>query len=172
MNLWILVTYLILISLLLWVVIGAKGKWWIKALLILATIWFGFYLDEKLNDLKGWPYLAELPYRFEVKWAGAKEPNQRTSDPGTLYFLVTTNTETPRLYQIEYSRQGHRLVEKMMMKLREGGRIVGSKDGFGNQKGAKKNKGGEKQQGFPSLGSIRGSKFMDVRNVPLPPKDK
>ena len=83
------VAFILLTILILWVVIGVKGKWWIKSCLISLTLYFSIGLWVSINGLLGWPTTDSPPQEFEVHWMLVEEPNKKTGDPGAIYMWAS-----------------------------------------------------------------------------------
>src|SRR4051812_8128245 len=49
------IAYVLLATLLGWLVIGSRGRWWAKLPLLVIVPVFGFALWHALGDLNGWP---------------------------------------------------------------------------------------------------------------------
>ena len=72
----IALTFFIISSLLLWIVIGSKGHWGLKAVTIAFVLYFCLSINLSLSNLLGWPSDQSLPEEFQVHWIEIKEPNK------------------------------------------------------------------------------------------------
>jgi hypothetical protein len=136
--------YIIVTALVLWMALTARGRWWIKALIIAAALLFGLALWQSLESLQGWPVEAPMPDRFEIVWTEAREDNRKTGRDGAVYVWARAITaadpdgrpfslrlhardpsEEPRLYKLPYSRGLHEQTEEIREKLAAGGRFFG-----------------------------------------------
>tara|TARA_Y100000034_G_scaffold126383_1_gene177520 strand:+ start:2885 stop:3490 length:606 start_codon:yes stop_codon:yes gene_type:complete len=142
-NMEVTFIYIILSIVLLWFVIGAKGKWTIKMIAIFATLMFSLNIERSLENLYGWPSGQDLPDRFLVHWILVKEPNDSLNDDGGVYLWVNDISETeteeestweffkdnddskPRVYHLPYSIERHEMGIKMKERLLAGFPIIG-----------------------------------------------
>jgi len=168
-------------ALTLWVIIGSRGYWWLKMIVVSISIFFTVSLWNSLGSLQGWPTLDMPPAKFEIKWLDVKEPNKKTGAPGSIYvwlrdlepkeidesFYMRLHhkalEEEPRLYKLPYSRMMHEQAEQIKGVIAKGGRFfAGIKaagqpgepgDGKGNGKGKGQGQGkGKPGQGRPGGG--------------------
>jgi len=128
----------------LWVVISARGRWWLKAAVVFLTVTFSIVLWSSLSTLQGWPVESDMPPRFEIKWIHTAEPNKRTGSPGAVYvWAVDLDPQTarrkplymrlhrkgqglePRIYELAYSRPLHEQAEEIQQMIKGGGRYYG-----------------------------------------------
>ncbi len=136
--------YLIVTALVLWMALTARGRWWIKALVIAAALLFGLALWRSIESLQGWPVEAPMPDRFEIVWTEAREDNRKSGRDGAVYvwaraiaaadpagrsFSLRLHTRDlpgePRLYKLPYSRGLHEQTEEIRKKLAAGERFFG-----------------------------------------------
>lgn len=156
------------VVLLLWFIIGTKGKWILKMLVTALSIYFCVSLWTSLNGLLGWPTASDLTgKKVEVLWLDIKEPNKKTNDPGSIYvwvkhlepkktqnsvvlrFHTKNSSSEPRLYKVPYSRKLHEQAAKIKKHLAKGGKFHGQlqKDGFKGDGKSGKGQGKGKGQG-------------------------
>ena len=64
--------FFILSALLLWLIIGVKGRWSVKALVISLVLYSCLSIDFSLANLTGWPSDQSLPDNFQVHWIKVK----------------------------------------------------------------------------------------------------
>ena len=176
-------------TLLLWIIIMTKGKWWLKAIAISATLYFTFGVWHSIDTYSGWPTKEELPEDFVVHWFLVKEPNKIQGTPGAVYLWVTARKLTeegftmttpfqypntkkkPRVYHLEYSKQLHKDLDGMKGNLRNGRGVRGKKGKGG--KGGKGKGEGEKGKGnsgrtFTEKGALE---FHIIKPPRLPDKN-
>jgi hypothetical protein len=163
------VAFVLLTILILWVVIGVKGKWWVKTCLISLTLYFSVGLWISIDGLLGWPTTDGPPQKFEIHWLLVKEPNKKTGDSGAIYMWasnVNANKQSsfspfgskkplskPRLYQLPYSRSMHEQTESILEKLKKGERHMATLDGEGQ--GGKEGEGsGKGREGEGKNGNL------------------
>lgn len=159
-------TFMIITSLALWVIIGSKGWWILKSAAVMIASLFCITLWNSLDDLQGWATSDTTPAKFEIKWISVEEPNQKTDSPGAIYLWVkdlepekTAHSwyistkhknigKEPRLHKIPYSRKGHEQAVKIQQKIAKGDRFMAGngnygKNGVGKNQGKKDNKSTE-----------------------------
>jgi len=168
--------FIVLSTLLLWIIIGSKGWWWLKALVVVTTVLFSISLWQSLESLQGWATKEKPPEKFEIKWIDVKEPNKKTGEKG--YINVWMRDLNPkkedkqnkipilhskgknneaRLYSLPYSRQMHEQAEKIKQQIAKGKPFYGEiKDGVAKGLQGKgegeKGKGGQQGQGKKGKG--------------------
>ena len=135
--------YIILSAILLWFVIGSKGKWPIKMFAIFATLMFSLNIARSLDNLYGWATTEYLPTKFLVHWVMVKEPDDSLDIDGNIYLWVNDlsgdpkdtweffeyNRELePRAYSLPYSLEMHEISIKMKERLKRGEPVVGMSD--------------------------------------------
>jgi hypothetical protein len=179
MDFSIALSFLILASICLWFIIGAKGKTISKMIMISVATLFSYCVYTSLISYKGWATEQALPEDFFVKWTIVKEPYEK--DEGAIYIWVkergTPNKKdlffydeefgNPRAHKIPYSPKMHEVAQKMQQKLMKGETVIG--------KGKKKGKGGKGDQELEMVsgeegkfGSFNFSKEMDIEFYTLP----
>lgn len=188
------VLFCLLVALLLWVIIGGKGPWWIKAFLIVPTVWFSVVVGNSLPTMLGWPSPAELPEKYELIWVNVKTPNLKTGAEGRILLWVKNMAPTqeeyrwslykadktqPRVHIIPYSKAMHKRANQAKGLLKQGKRVMGSNGKGGKGKGKGKagvrgrpgqGKSGTTGGGEESDDSV-GPKFYIMPPVKLPSKD-
>jgi len=189
------VAFILLTILILWVIIGIKGKWWLKSCLISLTLYFSIGLWVSINGLLGWPTTDGPPQKFEVHWVLVEEPNKKTGDPGAIYMWASDINaseqsfspfgskkplDKPRLYQLPYSRSMHEQTEGILEKLKKGERYMatlggkgqGDEEGKGDgEAGGKGREGGSKSgAGGGSLSQQQDPVFHELPPAKLPDK--
>lgn len=179
--------FAILGSLLLWIIITTKGRWWLKAVAISATLYFTLGVWHSIDTYLGWPTQGTLPEKFIVHWFLVKEPNKIQKTPGAIYLWVTNakkikkdfsvtspfqypNTkEKPRAYRLEYSKRMHKNLDGFKKSLLKGETVMGKrgkgKGGIG-EKGKGKGEGGKT---FTENGTLE---FHIVQPPRLPDKNR
>lgn len=141
----LIIAFLLLLTALLWFVIGSKGSWKIKILFIGVSLYLGVGISYSLGNLKGWPATSDLPAKFELHGMLISEPNKRTGMPGKIYlwvselepevvtpmwrdpfeyFLVQDKSE-PRVFEFEYNSKLHIQLNTWSQMLQTGTAIAG-----------------------------------------------
>ena len=85
----ITILYAIVMSLLCWFIIGVRGRWIIKTLIIALSIWFAVTLAYTFNNFMGWP--SEEKFKTETSqiiWFQIIEPSKVSQTPGAIYLWV------------------------------------------------------------------------------------
>jgi len=148
--------------LILWFVIGSKGHWLSKAIVILASLYFCLSVGFSVKDYMGWPTNEDLPEKFLVHWIVIDEPDKKTGDKGSVYVWLKPLSETkehhdtwedyllsfydgesrPRSYRVPYSRDLHEKAQRAIEMIM-GGAQVGGLNGEGGEEGEGKGEKGE-----------------------------
>ena len=155
------IAFIILIVVMLWFVIGGKGKWWMKV----PVIGFGLYISITMwfamIGLLGWPTPSELPEKFRLHWVVIEEPDKNDPNSGGIYVWAEDITgkgsqkkedptwvdqyvkpyvlplhgysddNGPRVYKLPYSRELHEQSMGIRGFLMKGGVYRGSMRGDG-----------------------------------------
>ena len=160
------ITFVIIASVLLWFLIGAKGNWYLKAALIVITLYTSVGLWLSIDGMLGWPTYKDPPKTFQIHWLMVEEPNKIAGSPGAVYLWASDidKEEKSRLYALPYSRNAHEQSEDILDKLKNGKPVVASKSKNG-EKGA--NREDESETGEKSNGGM-GQKQDYIFHV-LPP---
>ena len=158
--------FIIITTLILWMIIGSKGWWWLKAIVVTGAVLFSISLWHSLAALQGWPTQEELPPKFEIKWVVVEEPNKKTGFKGAIYVWVRDiapkdsrseglpllhtkkQSDEPRLHTVPYSREMHEQAEGIKKQIASGKPYYGEmKKGEGEGKGKGDGKGKGKGKG-------------------------
>lgn len=139
MNIWsgyigLAIAFVILSTIILWLFINTRGRIFIKAMLIPATVWYGLVLFYSVPNLMGWPSSQSIPDNSQVLAIQIKEPNSKYHDSGAIYLWISTrpmpkstaqtpttwlnpktiftydSTTDPRAYKLPYSRNTHKAI--------------------------------------------------------------
>ena len=128
------ILYVLLMVLLSWSIIGIKGRWITKGLIIAIAIWFSVTLYYSFHNFMGWPSEETISTQYsQLIWFQIKEPSKVSNHPGAIYLWVreipdsekiegltlkqlsnpmvwfTYPDETvPRAYKIPYTKKAHR----------------------------------------------------------------
>jgi hypothetical protein len=139
--------YVLLIGMLGWFVIGAKGKWWAKGVMIAMSLWFGLTLFHTIHNFMGWPTLEEInKERSQIIYFQIREPSKKFDDKGAIYIWVRilhsdeepkaktfqellnpmtwfmyTDKRAPRAYKLVYTKEVHKQLEELTKKKQEQG---------------------------------------------------
>ena len=109
------IAFIILIVVMLWFVIGGKGKWWMKV----PVIGFGLYISITMwfamNGLLGWPTPSELPDKFRLHWVVIEEPDKMILIQGAFTFGLKTLLE--RVVRKKKTRHGSINMSSLMSSL-------------------------------------------------------
>lgn len=189
-TLMIPVAFAVMLALALWCVIDAKGKWWIKAGLIIIFPLISILIWVSLDSYKGWPTNEDPPEQFVFIWGEVVEPNKTTGDPGVIYlwliadysgqsytpFEYTHPEGEPRAHKVPYSRELHENVEKAKLLIKSGKRVGVRNNGEGEGPESEGNEGENDSQ--DDQGENRGDnsqsqgyEFYELPPPKLPEKD-
>ena len=132
--------FIILSTILLWFVIGSKGRWGAKTAAIFITLMFSLNIVRSLGNLSGWPAHEKLPEKFLVHWVMVEEPNKASDEDGDIYLWVNNlekedkelwkffeydhNIE-PRAYRVSYSAEMHEIAMSIRDRLLAGEPVIG-----------------------------------------------
>lgn len=125
--------FLILVSVLLWFLIGSRGRWTAKFVLIGAAVWYGIALFYSARQLMGWPSPEAVPPHSQVIAMRIEEPDPQANHSGAIYIWAdlpsgesgapddpgtsrwhprslfeTRHPTAPRAYKLPYDREVHR----------------------------------------------------------------
>jgi hypothetical protein len=112
----IAIGFVLLAGLLLWLVIGSRGPWWLKLPAILCTCLFTFAVWDALDSFSGWPTAQTPPPRALLLSTTVDEPRAIylwVVAPSSHGFLeYRSEGAEPRAYRLPYSRQLHAQVDR------------------------------------------------------------
>lgn len=145
--------FVLLVSSLLWLLIGAKGHWLTKTIFSGTAVAFGLAVWFALESYAGWPTTENLPKKFRLNWAVVNEPVAiyvwaSDVNPPERRWFERKPTDSPRAYQIPYSRSQHEQTEKALALITEGKVVMGERDT--NSEGKSKGMGGDGEGGLNS----------------------
>lgn len=129
--------FVFLAAILLWIIIGIRGKWWVKLLAMLITLLIGLEMWRSLDSYVGYFKTADLgsmtAKRAILFWARVDEPDGQVSDPGAIYMWMRVEGENqkkwwfanpsagtlPQVFKFSYSREFHKAVVSALGKILE-----------------------------------------------------
>jgi len=178
--------YLLLVGLLIWLVIGSKGRWVTKSAAIGLSVTYGVVLWVALTTYLGWPSQASVPDEFQLHWASVQEPNKKTGDSGGIYLWAESDLSLVdharfkyvdssglRVYSLVYSREAHKGVLKLQQKIMEGrGKPIRLKRGEEGKDGKDGQNGADGETGRVNRGFVQLDQmiFHQLPPTTLPPK--
>lgn len=134
------VGFILLMTMLLWIVISTKGSVFLKAVLIPVTLWYGTVLFFSAQNFMGWPAQKAVPEDSYVLAFRIREPDPSDSSAGAIFLWASTPSASglsedaasglsinpkevfeyrskgePRAYRLPYDRELH----KMLLKAQE-----------------------------------------------------
>ena len=136
-------TFLVLCSMGLWLILYAKGSWHIKLAFISICLYFSFLMWHSLSDLSGWCTDSPMPKKSIIHWILVSEPSKSNArDQGNIFFWATEidenneiirkvsllllrpfsskkNETEPRAYRLPYSEDLHEKSERRWRKREE-----------------------------------------------------
>lgn len=182
--------FIVLIALNLWITIGIRGFWWLKTLLIAASLALAIFVWTALESYLGWPSKCNLPEEYQVIWLSIHEPT--VDKQGQVFvwarpveseedlvpydlFIYKPMVAEPRAYFLPYTRKLHEEGQKAIQSLKQGKIVIGKngKESSANQKGSQgteqqennasdsKNSGGETMGGDPYFFELPPTKFIE-----------
>lgn len=161
---------LVLVTLLLWIAIGGRGRWGIKLAMIIVVPAGTLMVWRSLDTYLGWPSPNELPERFIITGMYVREPDPKTGDAGAIYLWVRVpgartaqllgyrlDAREPRAYRLPYDRNLHEQIAQFQRALLSGAMIGGvsrrghlmGQPGDGQRGGQRPGGGGEDGNGRP-----------------------
>jgi hypothetical protein len=120
----IAVGFVLLAGLLLWFVIGSRGRWWVKLPAIVVTCAFTFAVWNALGSFSGWPTDQSPPARALLLSSAVDEPKaiyvwlMAPTEPGLLAYRPTK--AEPRAYRLPYSRELHQQIDRASALAKQG----------------------------------------------------
>jgi hypothetical protein len=110
-TLFVPIAFLFLCCLLLWVIIGIRGRWWLKLIMMALALGFSYAAWMTLDSYFGVPKRSELR-AFSGKtaflfWVTINEPDGNKDAGSICMWLRPLNEAGPKLYQFSYSRKLH-----------------------------------------------------------------
>jgi hypothetical protein len=129
------IAFALLAALLLWIIIGSRGQWILKAMAIVLTLGTSLLFWHSLGDVEGWATTAPVPDDFEFHSYIVNEPSN--SSPGSIFIWVTGGAAEeglslaakrdgePRAHIIPYSRESHERLEQATKAKKRGRRVRG-----------------------------------------------
>lgn len=133
------VTYILLVSIVCWFIIGSKGKWWLKIVITGLALWFGLTFTYSVNNFMGWPTIENLgETKAQIIHFQIREPSKKANDDGAIYvwlrllptkeeprglniieamnpriWFTYTDLRAPRSYKLPYTKELHKELNKM-----------------------------------------------------------
>jgi len=129
----LVIVYAFFSSLLLFALIKSNLHYFVKATIIVLAVVFYTLSYYGWKEAQGWPSTTELPDKFFFHHGLIQEPNKEAQDEGkiTLWVSEVYNNQladTPRAFELPYSRQLHAQVEQAMIKTKDGRDQIGFQD--------------------------------------------
>lgn len=171
----IFIAFLLLAALLLWFVIGARGKWWLKLPLIIIVPAFSFVVWSSLASFSGWPTTNASPRAAYYLYGYSVEPDSNQNIKGAVYIWLIPNSTKhgvfdyapkagePRAYKLPYSRKLEQQVQQANAEVAHGQMVEFSRP-------ASKGGHGRGKSNSSSHNSKGNFHFYPFRPQPLPRK--
>lgn len=109
------IAFLFLCCLFLWVIIGARGRWWLKLILMVATVVISYGAWLALDSYFGSPKKTELKalsgQTAFLFWVTINEPDGEKDSGSINMWLRPTREVSAKLYQFPYSRSLHQATQ-------------------------------------------------------------
>jgi hypothetical protein len=175
--------FIVLITILLWILTDAKGKWWVKTIVITLTLSLSLVVWNSVEGMLGWATNQQIIGEHQLHWAIVEEPSKKTQAPGGIYLLVEkkevvkgdsnfviykSDKKEPRLYRIKYTKKMHKEMQKAQEMLKKGKKVMIK----GDKKGAKGEKGEKGKEGKDGKNGEKGYEYendYELRIYQLPP---
>lgn len=170
------IAFILLASIGLWLLIFAKGWWFLKICFITLCLYFSVAMWVSLSQLSGWPSNSEMPEKFLINGIAVQEPSRTNpNDKGNIYIWATElddeykakKTEVsswllpfvskkrpsePRAYRLPYTQDLKQQLAQASKMMKAGKPVVGERNklmgkGEGQGQGKGKGKGQAKAQG-------------------------
>ncbi|HZC37003.1 MAG TPA: hypothetical protein VE242_15365, partial [Chthoniobacterales bacterium] len=124
------IAFLLLAALLLWIIIGCRGRWWLKLVLMLVTVVVSFQIWLSLDSYFGHPrsmtFKAMSGQTAFLFWARVDEPS--SINPGAIYMWLRPSrenaagfwafvTDEPKLYRFPYDREFHQATQNFISQI-------------------------------------------------------
>jgi hypothetical protein len=165
------IAFAIVSAVLLWFIIGTKGKWALKAFTIIMTMTISIVLWASLSDLEGWATSNSIPEKFQLISFSVIEPDKTNKSNGVVYIwiigedgngfsLAGKRSGQPRAYNVQYSRKLHEQLAEAGEQMKRGRSIAG--------KSTKKGSG--TKEGHQGMGQEQEFVFYDLPPAKLPQK--
>jgi hypothetical protein len=110
-TLFVPIAFLFVCCLLLWVIIGLRGGWWLKLVMMAMTLGISYAAWTTLDSYFGSPKRSELGafsgQTAFLFWVTINEPDGNKNAGSICMWLRPVNQATPKLYQFSYSRKLH-----------------------------------------------------------------
>ena len=172
------IAFLVWTTLLLWIVIGCRGRRWLKLALIFVTVGVSFQIWLSLDSYFGHPrsitFKAMSGQTAYLFWAKVDEPS--SADPGAIYMwlrpsrdivsgvLAFVNNE-PKLYKFPYDREFHEATQNFIAQILQ---LRGAPIEIQFAKQQEQRKGGGKKDEM-EMGTGPAKVYV-LPPAPLPPK--
>jgi len=181
------VSFVFVAAILLWFVIGSKGKWLVKAICIASLAVLSVLNWTSINSMLGWATSDVLPEKFEVLWVVIKEPSNAQEKKGGIFILVRDinakdkegfslfdkkDLQEPRLHSSEYSPKKHKQGQAILDQLKKGKRVYGTSKKKGDGKGDGKGKPNDKDGKGNPWGSMENESDLLYVLPPMVPPPK
>ena len=189
-------TFIILASIGLWMILYAKGAWYYKLLYVALCLYFSFIMWFSLSDLSGWATEAKFPEKSIIHWILVQEPSKTNSkEAGNVYIWATAidqennlmkaetstvlkpftakkNMTEPRVYRLPYSEELHKKAAQAMQQIMSGKTLIGDAKGDGHGDGDSNGEGNQGENGNRNGrnggGSLSQQQIMRFYELPQP----
>jgi hypothetical protein len=165
------VAFLLLAAMGLWLIIFAKGYWWLKCIFIAFVLYFSLAMWASLSQLSGWPTDVGMPDNFLVHAILVEEPSKSNlKEKGAIYmwaseidenhnikkkeidswllpFVSRKNASEPRVYRLPYSEELHEQARQISKMLKAGKSVVGKGKKIGDGEEGEEGDGDGKGKG-------------------------
>jgi hypothetical protein len=116
-----------------WLIIGSRGDWRIKAVVIVVAPVYAFLLWQEVQPRTGWPTYSRPVSSSVFDWGLIREPS--AGDRGEIdLWLTPPGAIEPRAYRLPYTRALHKQVQAALDATKHGTQLQAKHSG--NHRGA------------------------------------
>ncbi len=120
------ISYVALVVFVVWAIFGKRFSTLHKIIICLLLPMIYFIHWQSLQSTKGWPSDQILPTQFELISADIVEPNPIEKIAGNIHLWIRpSETEPPRAYILDYSRDLHQRLFETKKRMASGRRQIG-----------------------------------------------
>lgn len=117
--------FVILAALSLWIIIGLKGNWILKACVITGVLFFVMVFTTSVSSLLGRPAFKELPDRFMVYQVIVRPPTGGSK--GEAYLWIDDGSPKPLSVEVPYTKRFEKQAQRIRAMLMQGKIVIGKK---------------------------------------------
>lgn len=122
--------FILVLVFLFYLILKSNLKIGYKFLAVFLSASFYLIQYESLQQYTGWPSSDDLPAQFVLIASDVYEPNQKTGEPGVMYWWVKDSEnidQPPRVYELPYQPETHKKTEQVIEEQKKGSLYLGRK---------------------------------------------